>query len=163
MQMGVFPFPFCSCGGRVRILYDMDTGDLVYMAKMIFMKPEDRHLAGDMPCYLGGLLLEEGGRECQQSTAWFLLLVISPDRVQSQYVTKTSTFSCEREDNEKAPTTLFGGIGPNLRLSDSGLNFTMYANDYGFIYYALHNMTPNSIHAVTGNFSISAYSSQNRG
>lgn len=61
---------------------------------------------------------------------------------------------CEREDNEKAPTTLFGGIGPNLRLGDSGLNFTMYANDYGFIYYALRNMTPNSIHAVIGNFSI---------
>ncbi|CAO3657566.1 unnamed protein product [Mucor hiemalis] len=30
----------------------------------------------------------------------------------------------------------------------------MYANDYTLIYYALRTMIPNSIHAITGNFSI---------
>lgn len=60
------------------------------------------------------------------------------------------------------PQLKIDGTRPSLsvRLSDSGLNFTMYANDYGFIYYALRNMIPNSIHAVSGNFSISAYNSQ---
>lgn len=60
------------------------------------------------------------------------------------------------------PQIKIDGTRPSLsaRLSDSGLIFTMYANDYGFIYYALKNMVPSSIHAITGNFSISAYNSQ---
>lgn len=48
----------------------------------------------------------------------------------------------------------------SIRLVDAGLKLNLYADNYGFIYYALRNMVPQSEHALSGHFSVSAYNSK---